>query len=87
MSDTQRTVLTVVGFRRLMDAIDRQLSDLNRRKDEVLARCPHKSGEQELRYHPDPSGNNDSWYECPLCFKDVGRKERDDIATFASQKG
>ena len=35
--------------------------------DSVRARCPHL----ETIYHPDASGNNDSWDECNLCGMDV----------------
>jgi hypothetical protein len=35
------------------------------RKREV---CPHYT----TTYHPDPSGNNDSWRECDICGKDLG---------------
>ena len=30
-------------------------------------KCPHK----ETEYHPDPSGNNDSFYECKECGQEV----------------
>jgi len=31
--------------------------------DAVQAACPHPG----WNYHPDPSGNNDSWNECTRC--------------------
>lgn len=30
---------------------------------ELQKACKH----QLTTYHPDPSGNNDSWYECDIC--------------------
>ncbi len=44
-----------------------------KRLDSVLAelrkQCPHS----ETQYHPDPSGNNDSSYECHICGKEARR--------------
>lgn len=74
MSDT--TPLTKTGFRSLLDKIDAGQRKLNERRDKVLSRCPHKGDLSILIYHADPSGNNDSWYECPICRRAVDRQER-----------
>lgn len=37
---------------------------------EVKARCPH-----DWRYEPDPSGNNDSTYECSVCGAQSKRRQ------------
>jgi len=34
---------------------------------EEQEKCPHKS----ITFHPDPSGNNDSYYECNRCGKEI----------------
>lgn len=38
---------------------------------EVRKNCPHP--EEYVSYHPDPSGNNDSHYECSLCGRESSR--------------
>lgn len=38
------------------------LESLIQERKAVIARCPH-----DWRYEPDPSGNNDSYYECRVC--------------------
>jgi len=38
----------------------------------TLPACPHT----ETTYHPDGSGNNDSWYECKACRRDVTKTVR-----------
>jgi len=51
--------------------IERQYETTLKMLDEDLtvlrARCPHL----ETIYHPDASGNNDSWDECNLCGKEL----------------
>ncbi|KKK98382.1 hypothetical protein LCGC14_2643290 [marine sediment metagenome] len=51
--------------------IERQYETTLKMLDEDLAalrtKCPHL----ETTYHPDASGNNDSWNECNLCGKEL----------------
>lgn len=44
-----------------------QRENLEQRLRQLRARCPHL----DVTYHPDPSGNNDSWRECNLCGAEV----------------
>jgi hypothetical protein len=47
----------------LQEKYDRDKAALESRKNEIVKKCPHL----QLTYHPDPSGNNDSWYSCDVC--------------------
>lgn len=42
-----------------------KINELDNRLREVQNRCPHFN----YTYHPDPSGNNDSWESCNICGK------------------
>lgn len=56
--------LTPIRAHDLGMALVRQLEKLVLDKlKEAQKKCPHK----ETVYHPDPSGNNDSWHECTRC--------------------
>jgi hypothetical protein len=63
-----RNELTVIEKAR--QRIERQHETTLKMLDEDLAavrtKCPHL----ETTYHPDASGNNDSWSECDLCGKE-----------------
>ena len=48
--------------RQELDIEDKKLRELNNI-------CPHYS----LTYHPDPSGNNDSYYRCSICGLEQSR--------------
>lgn len=43
------------------------VKDLRIRLGLIRKRCPHPT----TTYHPDPSGNSDSYYECNLCGAEV----------------
>lgn len=45
-------------YRKAMDAINGEIKS-------VKDKCPHLT----RTYHPDPSGNNDSYHECDSCGK------------------
>lgn len=40
---------------------------LTEKRKAIVSRCPHL----QVKYHPDASGNNDSWFECLLCGAEV----------------
>ncbi len=46
-----------------------RMAALENREKEVRGMCKHES----RTYHPDPSGNNDSSWECIICGADVER--------------
>ena len=51
--------------KRTVDIQDlKKIQDIRKTKD-----CEHKK-----KYIPDPSGNNDWYYECGKCGKDLGKK-------------
>lgn len=45
----------------------RQKQDLNAAITKIQNECPH----YDTTYYPDPTGNNDSFYECRLCGKEI----------------
>ena len=47
------------------------LEELSHRLKKIRDECPH----HEVTYHPDPSGNNDSSYDCDLCGKSARRRK------------
>jgi len=42
-----------------------KVKNVKQRMTELQERCKHWS----KTYHPDPSGNSDSYYECDICGK------------------
>lgn len=56
--------LTSNGMVRAMKRLDTRLAALREERLAILARCPH-----DWEYHPDPSGNNDSYHRCRWCEK------------------
>lgn len=42
-----------------------KIKELDARVTELRKKCKH----WERTYHPDPSGNSDSYYECQVCGK------------------
>lgn len=49
------------------DQFDRDIARLNRQILDVQEMCSH----EDTRYHPDASGNNDSYRSCNICGKEV----------------
>lgn len=76
MTHHKATIEEVKEFKLLIDDIvsehNKDLADsiefINKMKKELRDMCPH-----DWTYHPDPSGNNDSYYTCSLC--DYNRKK------------
>ena len=55
------------SIRRLLEERDDQIKVLEEEMKKMQAECKH----QVTHYHPDPSGNSDSWTECVICGKSL----------------
>jgi hypothetical protein len=67
----QRVQLDLASHRQLIDKAredhDRRVAGIEKDIARLRAYCPHYT----TTYHPDPSGNNDSWRECDACGKEL----------------
>jgi hypothetical protein len=50
------------------DAISAARKSLDKKTKNIQSECIH-----DYKYHPDPSGNNDSWYICEGCGLEAKR--------------
>lgn len=66
MTEQKPFKLSTVRWR--LRKLDREMRMLMAERERTVRRCPH-----DWVYHPDPSGNNDSHYECAVCGRSVSR--------------
>lgn len=65
-SDTQIQLNKIRDeYESLSEKYHTDIQVLQEKVNDIVKACPHESTE----YHPDPSGNNDSWSECLVCGK------------------
>lgn len=56
---------------KIKEKYDRKCKNVYSEIVKIQKECQH----EDLEYHRDPSGNNDSYYECKLCKKGGSSKK------------